>query len=110
MSDGEKAMIDYVNHPPHYQSRSGVECIDVIEDMPYNLASAVKYVWRIGKKWDDLEDLEKAIWFLKREKERRLDARKNLHRNRAASSTATAPSCSEGETWCRLFAKRASDS
>lgn len=68
---------DMVNHPPHYTAHpKGIECIDVIEDNPfYNLAAAMKYLWRVswGGKFDDLEDLEKAVWYVQREITRRRD-------------------------------------
>ena len=36
---------DPVNHPRHYTShRSGVECIDVVEHMTFNVGNAVKYL------------------------------------------------------------------
>lgn len=69
---------DLVNHPPHYQGHpKGIECIDVIEDMPYpNLANVIKYAWRVafGGKWDDIEDLKKIVWYANREIERRSKA------------------------------------
>lgn len=35
----------FVNHPPHYnQNPSGIECIDVIEHLPFNVGSAIKYL------------------------------------------------------------------
>lgn len=64
-------MTDLVNHPPHYRSHpSGVECIDIVEWMPYNLGAAMKYLWRAGLKGDVLEDLRKAEWYVKREIQR----------------------------------------
>ena len=62
-------MSDPVNHPAHYSEHpSGVECITVVEHMPFNLGSAVKYIWRAGLKSPDAEqDLRKAIWYLERE-------------------------------------------
>ena len=61
-------MIDMVNHPPHYtQHPSGVECIDIIEWLPYNIGAAIKYLWRVGRKHDALEDLKKARWHIDRE-------------------------------------------
>ena len=67
--------VDMVNHPPHYRAHpKGIECIDVIEDNPFvNLAQSQKYVWRVswGGKGDDIEDLEKAVWYLNREIARR---------------------------------------
>jgi hypothetical protein len=67
---------DVVNHPNHYTSHpSGIECIQVTEHMNFCLGNAVKYIWRAGLKGGgDIgkasEDLEKAIWYLKRELER----------------------------------------
>lgn len=59
-----------VNHPQHYRSESGSEVIDVIEDfeLNYNLGNAIKYILRSDKKGAQTEDLQKAIWYLKREK------------------------------------------
>jgi hypothetical protein len=63
---------DMVAHPPHYNSHpSGVECIDIVEEMPYNIGAAVKYLWRCDGKWDSIEDLEKAAWYVQREITRR---------------------------------------
>lgn len=60
-------MNDPVN-PAHYKSHpSGVEAIDVIEHMPFNVGTAVKYCWRLGLKDDPIQELEKAIWYLQRE-------------------------------------------
>jgi hypothetical protein len=66
-------MTDPVNHPPHYtQHPSGVECIQITEHMNFCIGNAVKYIWRAGLKHDDaIEDLEKAVWYLRREIERR---------------------------------------
>lgn len=60
-------MGDPVN-PRHYKEHpSGVECIDVVEHMNFNRGNAVKYIWRAGLKADEVEDLEKARWYLDRE-------------------------------------------
>lgn len=65
-------MTDLVNHPAHYKSSpSGVEAIQVTEHLGFNLGSAMKYVWRCDDKGDWQTDLEKAIWYLNREIERR---------------------------------------
>jgi hypothetical protein len=65
-------MIDPVNHPPHYTAHpSGVECIQVTEHMGFCLGNAVKYIWRADEKGDAIQDLEKAVWYLRREIERR---------------------------------------
>jgi hypothetical protein len=67
---------DLVNHPPHYKA-GGVETIDFIEakDLNYRLGNVVKYVSRAGKKVnaDPVQDLEKAMFYLKRE----IDVRKS---------------------------------
>jgi hypothetical protein len=65
-------MAEAVDHPPHYNGHpSGVECIDVVEHMSFNLGNAVKYVWRADLKGDAIEDLRKARWYLDREIARR---------------------------------------
>jgi hypothetical protein len=57
-----------VDHPTHYNtSPSGVECIDVVEHMTFNVGNAVKYLWRAGLKGDRIEDLKKARWYIDRE-------------------------------------------
>lgn len=65
-------MSDPIN-PDHYRGHpSGVECIDVIEHMPANIANAVKYLWRCDAKHPDpIEDLRKAEWYVQREIQRR---------------------------------------
>lgn len=62
-----------VNHPEHYNIHpKGIECIDVIEDFPFNLGNAIKYIWRAGIKSENArEDLEKAIWYINREIQRK---------------------------------------
>ncbi len=62
-------MADMVNHPPHYMS-GGMEAIDVIEAFfanKYHRGQVFKYLVRAGKKVDELEDLQKAEFYLKRE-------------------------------------------
>lgn len=60
---------DLVNSPPHYNSGK-IEVIEVIEDqaLGFHLGNAVKYILRAGKKDPEktVEDLEKAIWYLRR--------------------------------------------
>lgn len=64
---------DVVNHPAHYTDGK-IEVIDFIEDKGLNFhrGNAVKYIARAGKKEPEkeIEDLRKAIWYLKRECER----------------------------------------
>lgn len=58
--------VDLVNHPPHYKTHPyGLECIEVTEHMNFNTGNAVKYIWRAGEKGDVIQDLEKALWYLK---------------------------------------------
>jgi len=66
MSD--KKMVD---HPQHYGGKDNVyETINVIEawDLDFSLGNAVKYISRAGKKDSQktIEDLEKAIWYIRR--------------------------------------------
>jgi hypothetical protein len=69
---GAVAAHDPVNHPQHYTSHpSGVECIQVVEHMGFNLGNAIKYIWRADEKGDAVEDLRKAAWYVNREIERR---------------------------------------
>lgn len=63
-------MADKVNHPPHYGNVPNVECIDVVEHFNFNKGNAIKYIWRASSKGEEIQDLEKAIWYLKREIER----------------------------------------
>jgi hypothetical protein len=68
---GAVVKVDRVNHPPHYNGHpSGVECIQVVEWMTFNLGNAVKYIWRADLKGNQIEDLKKARWYLDREIER----------------------------------------
>ena len=65
-------MVDNVNHPPHYtQHPSGIECIQITEHMCFNLGNALKYIWRCDLKTDAVEDLHKAMFYIKRELARR---------------------------------------
>lgn len=56
-----------VNEPPHYRAGQ-IEVIDFIEDQrfPYHLGNVVKYVCRAGHKGSELQDLQKARWYLDR--------------------------------------------
>ena len=65
----EQMKNDAVNHPSHYTDGK-YECIDFIESwgLGFHLGNAVKYITRAGKKdpGKTKEDLEKAIWYVKR--------------------------------------------
>jgi hypothetical protein len=65
-------MSDKINHPSHY-TQGAIECIDAIESAltpeefrGWLKGSAMKYIWRAGRKNDAAEDIGKAQWFLKR--------------------------------------------
>lgn len=81
-------MREAVNHPDHYNTNKpiiivgdengvtqqiSIECIDVIRAMPFWKGNAIKYLWRAGLKTEEgksdkekeIEDLEKAIWYIK---------------------------------------------
>ena len=61
-------MTSEVDHPAHYQTESGLEVIDVIEafNLDFHTGNAVKYILRAGKKSNEIEDLQKANWYLLR--------------------------------------------
>lgn len=61
---------DAIN-PAHYK-RFPVEVIEITEHLSFNLGNAAKYVCRAGHKpgADEIEDLDKAIWYIQREKQR----------------------------------------
>lgn len=66
----KKPADDKVNHPKHYNSHpSGIECIDVVEHLNFNIGNAIKYLWRTDHK-NGIEDLKKAEWYIRREIER----------------------------------------
>lgn len=62
---------DAVNHPPHYKNRvPGIECIQVTKHFGFSKGNAIKYIWRAGLKGgraQEIEDLEKAVWYLQQE-------------------------------------------
>ena len=64
-----------VSHPSHYQ-RFGMECIDAMvklfgkeEVKSFCKLNSFKYRWRAGNKGDAKEDIDKAEWYEKKEKE-----------------------------------------
>lgn len=58
---------EQVNHPDHYRPGT-YEAINVIEawDLGFHLGNVIKYLARIGRKGDPLEDAKKARWYLDR--------------------------------------------
>lgn len=63
-------MVDPVNNPKHYKAGNGLEVIDVIEAFglgdSFHLGNVVKYVLRAGHKDEEIQDLRKADWYLRR--------------------------------------------
>ena len=68
----KKEELDNVNHPSHYNSGQGVECIEAIESQltpeeyrGYLKGCIAKYIWREKYK-GGIESLQKAQWYLTR--------------------------------------------
>jgi len=63
---------DTIN-PGHYRDGE-IECIDAMEScsthdefVGYLRLNAMKYIWRMGRKTDDVgEEVEKSIWYLRK--------------------------------------------
>lgn len=68
-----------VEHPNYYKLSNGIEVLDIVRDLLFNIGNVVKYVIRAGKKKEaglsdnqkQIEDLRKAKFYLE-------DAIKNL--------------------------------
>lgn len=65
-----------VSHPPHY-TQGHVECIDAIEAalgpagfIPYLQGQVMKYIWRFEHKGNSVQDVEKALWYAERLKDK----------------------------------------
>lgn len=65
-----KSGVDYVNNPPHY-AKGKYQCIEVMQEifgkaamLDFCTLNAFKYLWRHRKKFNSLEDLKKAQWYL----------------------------------------------
>ena len=63
---------DPVASPAHYTSGE-IECIDAMREAfgdeglkAFCKLNAFKYLWRSGKKGSEKEDIEKAIWYLRK--------------------------------------------
>jgi hypothetical protein len=68
--DDDKPKKELVNHPKHYGGKDNpYEAIKVIEawDLGFCLGNTIKYISRAGKKDETIQELEKALWYLKRE-------------------------------------------
>jgi len=65
-------IIDDVNKPRHYNTGS-IECIEAIEESMSSVAfkgylkgNCLKYLWRYDYKGKQVEDLQKAGWYLQK--------------------------------------------
>lgn len=68
-------MLNNVEHPAHYtwlKNVCGIEVIDIVRHMDFCLGNAIKYILRAGIKPDasmsrrekEIEDLQKAIFYI----------------------------------------------
>ena len=61
-----------VDHPKYYQGKNGIETIEIIRHYTCDIANALKYLMRAGKKQEmgmedaekEIEDLKKALWYI----------------------------------------------
>ena len=88
MKQKEEVNTDNVNHPKHYTSHpSGVECIEITRHHNFDIGNAIKYLWRAGLKSEEgmedadkqVEDLNKAIWYIKDEIKRVTELKKRKY-------------------------------
>jgi len=78
-------MTNRVEHPDYYQGKNGIETIEVIRHYVCDIANALKYLMRAGKKQEmgmddaekEIEDLKKALWYIE-------DFRKNCEQTKMA--------------------------
>ena len=65
------------DHGPTYYRRGSIQPWDFVRDqgLNFHLGNVVKYVCRAGHKFDDIDDLEKAIHYLQNEVEFRTSQR-----------------------------------
>lgn len=69
----DKEEVELVQHPKHYNVHpSGIECINIIQEFPFNIGTAIKHLWRAGLKPSSptLQDLRKATQYVQFEIER----------------------------------------
>ena len=65
------------DHGPKYYRRGSIQVWDFIreQELNFHLGNVIKYVCRAGHKYDDIDDLEKAIHYLQNEVEFRTSQR-----------------------------------
>jgi len=71
-SSWDNEVKDVVNNPDHYNT-GNIECIEAIEESMSSVAfkgylkgNCMKYLWRYDYKGKQLEDLQKAGWYLRK--------------------------------------------
>lgn len=68
--------VNKINHPSHYtwlKDKCGIEVIDIVRHLDFDTGNAIKYLLRAGHKSEEgytdkaktIEDLNKAIWYIK---------------------------------------------
>lgn len=63
---------EYINHPSHYNSNaSGIECIEIIRSFEFNTGNSFKYIFRRDEKDNYLQDIKKALWYVRDELKKR---------------------------------------
>ena len=82
-----------VNHPEHYNKHpSGIECIEIVRHHNFNIGNTIKYLWRAGLKVvsnisnnfeikkieSEIEDLQKAAWYINDEINRLKEKKKKI--------------------------------
>lgn len=62
---------EFVNHPEHYLGDSPYECIKVLKNWMttdeykgFLRGNTLKYLCRVGKKDNEVQELKKARWYL----------------------------------------------
>lgn len=81
---------DEINKPKHYNVHpSGIECIEVVRHMNYNLGNAIKYIWRAGLKEDNIKDLKKAAFYIQDEIKRLEENEKPISADNCCSPVCT---------------------
>ena len=71
-SSWDNEIEDVVNNPDHYYT-GNIECIDAIEESMSSVAfkgylkgNCMKYLWRYDYKGKQVQDLQKAGWYLRK--------------------------------------------
>lgn len=73
---------DVVSNPGHYKHPSGVECKEIVYDLPKITGDPIKYIWRAPYKGKPVEDLRKAKEMLRESTDRRRTETYNVLLNR----------------------------